>query len=42
MEQVPQTDLTSDESQGDLRGVRERLVAKYMGEIAPTVEPAAV
>jgi hypothetical protein len=42
MEQVPQTEFTSDESQGDLRRLGEKLVAKYMDEVAPTVEPAAV
>jgi hypothetical protein len=42
MEQVPQTEFTSDESQGDLRRMGERLVAKYMDELAPKVEPAAV
>jgi hypothetical protein len=42
MEQVPQTEFTSDESQGDLRRMGERLVAKYMDEVAPKVEPAAV
>jgi len=42
MEQVPQTDFTSDESQGDLRRLGERMVAKYMDEVAPKVEPAAV
>jgi hypothetical protein len=42
MEQVPETAFTSDESQGDLRRLGERLVAKYMDEVAPTVEPAAV
>jgi CRISPR/Cas system-associated exonuclease Cas4 (RecB family) len=42
MEQVPQTVFTSDESQGDLRRMGERLVTKYMDEVAPTVEPAAV
>ena len=42
MEQVPQTEFTSDESQGDLRRLGERLVAKYMDEVAPKVEPAAV
>jgi CRISPR/Cas system-associated exonuclease Cas4 (RecB family) len=42
MEQVPQTEFTSGESQGDLRRLGERLVAKYMDEVAPTVEPAAV
>ena len=42
MEQVPQTEFTADESQGDLRRLGERLVAKYMDEVAPTVEPAAV
>ena len=42
MEQVPQTVFTPDESQGDLRRLGERLVAKYMDEVAPTVEPAAV
>jgi hypothetical protein len=31
-----------DESQGDLRRLGEKLVAKYMDEVAPTVEPAAV
>jgi len=42
MEQVPETEFTADESQGDLRRLGERLVAKYMDEVAPTVEPAAV
>jgi CRISPR/Cas system-associated exonuclease Cas4 (RecB family) len=42
MEQVPQTMFTSEESQGDLRRLGERLVAKYMGEVAPKVEPIAV
>ena len=42
MEQVPQTVFTPDESQGDLRRLGERLVAKYMDEVAPRVEPAAV
>jgi len=42
MEQVPQTEFTSNESQGDLRRLGERLVAKYMNEVAPRVEPAAV
>jgi CRISPR/Cas system-associated exonuclease Cas4 (RecB family) len=42
MEQVPQTVFAPDESQGDLRRMGERLVAKYMDEVAPTVEPAAV
>jgi hypothetical protein len=42
MEQVPQTEFTADESQGDLRRLGERLVAKYMDEVAPKVEPAAV
>ncbi len=42
MEQVPQTEFTSDESQGDLRRLGERMVAKYMDEVAPTVEPASV
>ena len=42
MEQVPETVFTADESQGDLRRLGERLVAKYMDEVAPTVEPAAV
>jgi len=42
MEQVPETVFTSDESQGDLRRLGEKLVAKYMDEVAPTVEPAAV
>jgi CRISPR/Cas system-associated exonuclease Cas4 (RecB family) len=42
MEQVPDTVFTSDESQGDLRRLGERLVTKYMDEVAPTVEPAAV
>src|ERR1035438_4621507 len=42
MEQVPQTEFTSDESQGDLRRLGEKLVAKYMDEVAPKVEPAAV
>jgi len=42
MEQVPQTEFTSDESQGNLRRLGENLVAKYMDEVAPKVEPAAV
>lgn len=42
MEQVPETVFTPDESQGDLRRMGERLVAKYMDEVAPTVEPVAV
>jgi hypothetical protein len=42
MEQVPQTVFTADESQGDLRRTGERLVSKYMDEVAQTVEPAAV
>jgi len=42
MEQVPQTVFTSDESQGDLRRLGERLVTKYMDEVASKVEPAAV
>jgi hypothetical protein len=42
MEQVPGTVFTADESQGDLRRMGERLVSKYMDEVAPTVEPAAV
>jgi len=42
MEQVPQTVFTADESQGDLRRTGERLVSKYMDEVAHTVEPAAV
>jgi hypothetical protein len=42
MEQVPHTEFASGESQGDLRRLGERLVAKYMDEVAPTVEPAAV
>jgi len=42
MEQVPETVFAPDESQGDLRRQGERLVAKYMDEVAPAVEPAAV
>ena len=42
MEQAGQTQFTKDESQHDIRRVGERLVAKYMDEVAPTVEPAAV
>ena len=42
MELVPQTEFTSNESQGDLRRLGEKLVAKYMDEVASTVEPAAV
>jgi len=33
MEQVPETAVTADESQGDLRRLGERLVAKYMDEV---------
>jgi len=40
MEQVPQTAFTADESQGDLRRAGERLVSKYMDEVAPTVVSA--
>jgi hypothetical protein len=39
MEQVPQTVFTPDESQGDLRRLGERLVAKYMDEVAPQWNP---
>jgi hypothetical protein len=42
MEQVPETVFAAGESQGDLRRMGERLVAKYMDDVAPTVEPAAV
>jgi len=35
MEQVGQTQFTLDESQHDLRRIGERLVAKYMDEVAP-------
>jgi len=42
MEQAGQTHFTDDESQQDLRRLGERLVAKYMDEVAPQVEPAAV
>ena len=42
MEQAGQTQFTTDESQHDIRRIGERLVAKYMDEVAPTVEPAAV
>jgi hypothetical protein len=42
MEQVPQTEFTPDESQGDLRRLGERLVTKYMDEVAHTVQPAKV
>ena len=42
MEQAGQTQFTKDESQQELRRVGERLVAKYMDEVAPQVEPAAV
>lgn len=42
MEQVPETEFTADESQSELRRLGERLVAKYMDEVAPKVEPAAV
>src|ERR1017187_5853877 len=42
MEQVPQTVFTSGESQGDLRRLGERLVAKYIDEVKPTVEPAQI
>jgi hypothetical protein len=41
-EQAPQTVFTAEENQGDLRRTGERLVSKYMDEVAPTVEPAAV
>ena len=42
MEQVGQTHFMEGENQQDLRRTGERLVAKYMDEIAPQVEPAAV
>src|SRR5262249_9945814 len=42
MEQVGQTQFTRDEEQHDIRRIGERLVAKYMDEVAPNVEPAAV
>jgi hypothetical protein len=42
MEQVPETVFTADERQGDLRRLGERLVAKYMDEVAHTIEPAKV
>ena len=42
MEQAGQTVFMPDESQHDLRRIGERLVAKYMDEVAPRVEPAAV
>ncbi len=42
MEQVGQTQFTKDESQHDIRRIGERLVAKYMDEVAPQIEPAAV
>ena len=42
MEQAGQTQFTKDENQHDIRRVGERLVAKYIDEVAPTVEPAAV
>ena len=42
MEQAGQTDFSADESQQDIRRAGERLGAKYMDEVAPKVEPAAV
>ena len=42
MDQAGQTQFTSDESQQELRRTGERLVVKYMDEVAPQVEPAAV
>jgi len=42
MEQVGQTEFMPGESQHDLRRLGERLVAKYMDEVAPSIEPAAV
>ncbi len=42
LEQVGGTQLTKDESQHDIRRIGERLVAKYMDEVAPKIEPAAV
>jgi CRISPR/Cas system-associated exonuclease Cas4 (RecB family) len=42
MEQAGQTEFTPDESQQDIRRTGERLVAKYMDEVAPRIEPAAV
>ena len=42
MEQAGETQFTPDESQRELRRMGERLVAKYMDEVAPQVQPAAV
>jgi len=42
MEQAGQTQFMPDESQHDIRRTGERLVAKYMDEVAPQVEPVAV
>ena len=42
MDRAGQTQFTSDESQQELRRTGERLVVKYMDEVAPQVEPAAV
>lgn len=42
MEQVGQTQFMPDESQHEFRRLGERLVAKYMDEVAPKIEPAAV
>jgi hypothetical protein len=42
MEHVGQAEFMPDESQHDLRRLGERLVAKYMDEVAPAIEPAAV
>jgi hypothetical protein len=42
MEQAGQTEFSPEESQQDLRRVGERLVDKYMDEVAPKIDPAAV
>ena len=42
MEQAGQTEFSADESQQEIRRAGERLVAKYMDEVAPKIDPAAV
>jgi hypothetical protein len=42
MEQAGETQFTPEENQQEIRLMGERLIAKYMDEVAPKVEPAAV
>lgn len=42
MEQTGQTEFTPDESQQEIRRTGEQLGAKYVDEVAPRIDPAAV